>query len=102
MTNQASTNGVGVVGIILHVDGTLRLFADSSGQMFAEVIGFRTDRGRAFLEHLGQLEDICCEILVCDEPATYGWGESRRLRHYRRADAGAGTAHAQRASAPRP
>jgi hypothetical protein len=95
MTTQASINTLGVVGLILHADGTLRLFMDSNGRMAAEVIGFRTDRSRAFLGELGQLEDIGCEILVCDEPKTYGWGEVHRKLHYRRAEsrpaAGAGT-----------
>jgi hypothetical protein len=102
MTTKRSTGGPAVVGLILHVDGTLRLFANNSGNLFAEVIGFQTDRGRSFLEQLAQLEDITCEILVCDQPATYGWGESRRLRHYRRAGTGGGTTPAERASAPRP
>jgi hypothetical protein len=101
MTTQPST-GPTVVGIIIHADGTLRLFQDSNGHLFAEVIGFYSDRGREFLELLGQLEDVSCEILVCDQPAAYGWGESRRLRHYRRGGTGTGTTHAQRAPAPRP
>jgi hypothetical protein len=102
MTIKPSTNGLTVVGIIIHADGTLRLFQNSNGQLIAEVVGFRTERGREFLELLGQVEDISCEILVCDQPATYGWGDSRRLRHYRRGGAGGGTTHAERASAPRP
>jgi hypothetical protein len=102
MTIQPSIAGPTVVGIIIHADGTLRLFQDSNRTLFAEVIGFHTDRGREFLELLSQLEDVSCEILVCDQPATYGWGESRRLRHYRRGVTGTGTPDAQRPPAPRP
>jgi hypothetical protein len=101
MTTKPSTNGSTVVGIIIHAHGTLRLFENTNGQLYAEVVGFHTDRGREFLEQLGQLEDICCEVLVCDQPAAYGWGESRRLRHYRRAGTGTGPSHAERAPAPR-
>jgi hypothetical protein len=107
MTNQGSTNMLGVVGLILHADGTLRLFMDSNGRMVAEVVGFRTDRSRAFLEQLGQLEDIGCEILVCDEPKGYGWGEVHRKLHFRRAEsrpaagAGTGARGARTARAPR-
>jgi hypothetical protein len=102
MTIQGSTNAHGVVGMILHADGTLRLFADSNGRMFVEVVGFDTDRGRAFLSLLGgSLEDITSEILVCDDPEAYGLRRSpRRELHYRREGRGAGTAPAQRAPAP--
>lgn len=102
MTNQGSTNAYCVAGIILHADGTLRLFADSNGRMYAEVVGFTSDRGRAFLSLVGgQLEDITSEILVCDDPEAYQLRRApQRSNHYRRAGVGTGTTHAQRASAP--
>jgi hypothetical protein len=58
MTTKRSTDRPAVVGIIIHAEGTLRLFQNSNGRLFAEVIGFHTDRGREFLELLGQLDDI--------------------------------------------
>jgi hypothetical protein len=92
MTLQGST-AHGVVGLVLHTDGTLRLFADSNGRMYAEVVGFTSDRGREFLQLLGgHIEDITAEVLVCDDPEAYGLRRSpRRELHYRRAGAGAGT-----------
>jgi hypothetical protein len=96
MTN-GSTHGTTVVGIILHADGTLRLFENSNGQIFAEVIGFHSDRGHRFLEQLGRhTEDICAEVCVCDDPEAYGLTRAPRAdMHWRRAvkgvDAGGGT-----------
>jgi hypothetical protein len=88
---KASTHGLTVVGIILHADGTLRLFENSNGQLIAEVVGFHTDRGRSFLEHLGQLDDVGSEILVCEDPRAFGcWGGMPARLHWRRAVAGAG------------
>jgi hypothetical protein len=106
MTN-GSTHGTTVVGIILHGDGTLRLFENSNGQLYAEVVGFHTDRGRRFLEALGQLDDIGSEILVCDDPEGHGLRRAPRAdMHWRRAVAGTGsggdTARAQRPSWHRP
>jgi hypothetical protein len=85
MTRKGTTKALPAVGIILHADGTLRLLQNTNGQLVAEVIGFHTDAGHRFLEDLGQLEDIGAEIVVCDDPVAHGWGESRRLRHWRRA-----------------
>lgn len=91
MTIQGST-AHGCVGMILHADGTLRLFADTNGRMYAEVVGFDTDRGRAFLSLMGgSLEDITCEILVCDDPEAYQLRRApQRTNHYRRPGTGTG------------
>jgi hypothetical protein len=105
MTN-GSTNGTTAVGIILHSDGTLRLFQDSNGQMFAEVIGFTSDRGHEFLAQLGRhTEDICAEVCVCDDPEAYGLRRAPRAdKHWRRSGAGTGTGTSAPTapSAPRP
>jgi hypothetical protein len=105
--NNGTTGTTRVVGLILHVDGTLRLFENTNGQLYAEVIGFGTDAGRAFLEHLGQLDDIGSEILVCEDPRSYGlWGGMPARLHWRREVEGAGrggdTPRAQRPSGHRP
>ena len=70
MTPDGSTSD-GAVGIVLHKHGTLRLFRNDHGHFYAEVVGFVTDEGRAFLEQLGELADIAAEVLVCDEPDVY-------------------------------
>lgn len=74
-----------VVGTILHARGTLRLFQNRHGRLYAEVIGFDCPDGHAFLSELGgQLEDITSDILVCDDPAGYGAPPLAPMRHRRR------------------
>lgn len=74
------------VGLVLHREGTLRLMRRRDGQLYAEVVGFTSETGQAFLGELGQLEDIGAEVLVCDDPAGYGAGHETivPVRHYRR------------------
>ncbi len=55
------------VAVIHHRDGFMRLFLDEAGQLYAEVNGFRTEQGRAFLNALEQFADvgpdICCSLI---------------------------------------
>jgi hypothetical protein len=68
MTLDGSTRPV---GLLVHNHGTLRIFRNDRGRIYVEVIGFESDEGREFLGELGQLEDVACEILVCDRPDLY-------------------------------
>ena len=70
MTPEDSRNDASV-GVVLHKHGTLRVFRNDQGRLYAEVVGFETDEGRAFLEQLGELGEIADEVLVCDQPDVY-------------------------------
>lgn len=58
------------VAVLQHRDGFMRLFLDESGQLYAELNGFRTEAGRAFLRALEQFADvgpdICCSLVWPD------------------------------------
>lgn len=74
------------VGLILHVDGTLRLFEDPvTGGLVVEVVGMHSNRARDFLGLLGGMSDVADEIMFCDSPALYPVDEApSRDRHVRR------------------
>jgi hypothetical protein len=81
VTHKGSTP----VGLVLHAHGTLRLFRNRYGSLYAEVDGFRTGESRAFLEQLGELDDIASEVLVCDAPDFYRAPfDLEPMRHRRR------------------
>ena len=73
-----------VIGVILHRDGTLRMFKDpATERVVVEVSGFYTADGREFLADLQWFADLAPEILVCDDPSGWDEPEIRRERHYR-------------------
>jgi hypothetical protein len=75
----------GVVGIVLHKCGTLRLHRDKFGSLHAEVVGFHTGEGREFLQQLHELGEIVDEIMCCDDPvATRAPWNVEPTRHERR------------------
>jgi hypothetical protein len=71
MTPKHSRRDDGVIGIIVHKHGTMRLFRNRHGSLYAEVAGFRTGDARDFLSQLDELGDIASEVLVCDAPDFY-------------------------------
>lgn len=84
MTTEDSRSD-GVVGIVVHKHGTLRLFRNRFGSLYAEVAGFRTGEARRFLEQLDELGDIGAEVLVCDAPDFYRAPfDLEPMRHRRR------------------
>jgi len=67
--------------VLLHQDGFIGLFLDDNGDLYAEVSGFKTQRGHEFIGKLEQFADVGPDIYVSLVAPQWGLAD---LRHYRR------------------